>query len=229
VLGPAVLLQALEGLAVASGLHQRIAALGKDELVPAKVVTAGLMGALSALEVSLTRQQVRCSDRGGHRAQLALPRLGDALRRGCNLVLAALMLRHGTGQCLLGGIFMALTQGANTFQSKAEGGTRHARVFGRGVHGFSTTGQLFDGLAAPSEASPFHSGEQSGSELKGGDRHWRPRRRAHRDLPERLHRPRGGGVEDIPGQGDLLRESLGEGQKLGVCIDHRAPVLDGLS
>jgi hypothetical protein len=137
VVGAAILLQALERLAVAGGHPQLLTALLEVVLVALEVMARGRDSALGTLKEGLAGQQI--GDRGlaGCGLELGGACLGDTLVRALELLAAQLMLLHGLGESLLGRVLAALAQGAHALESEPERRTVHGPVVGHAAPSFS--------------------------------------------------------------------------------------------
>src|SRR5207248_1363642 len=135
-------LQALEGLAVAGGLRERLATLEKLDLLALEVLPGGLVGALGALQVRLVGHEVvgARGQTGGVHLGSARPR--DALGSGLDLLLAPAVAHHRAGELLLGGVLTTLAQGANSLEAEAERGSVHGPLLDRVPEALSDPGHL---------------------------------------------------------------------------------------
>jgi hypothetical protein len=127
LLAPA-LLEAGEGAMLAGGVDERRAARVDIGLTATQVDGRGLLRALRALDVGLHRQQPRAAGIGDAAARMA--RLGHALGRGLQLLLAVAMVGEAGGQLLGRALLGTLAKHAYALEAKLKGTSAHEPVIG---------------------------------------------------------------------------------------------------
>jgi hypothetical protein len=132
VLGAPALLEAREGAMLAGGVHERVATRVDLRLAATEVERCRVLCPLGALDVGLHREQVGAA--GVARRAAALAGIGDTLRGGVQLVLAAPVMGEAGGQLFGRTLLGALAQGTDALKAKLKRTgaheSRHRRVGG---------------------------------------------------------------------------------------------------
>jgi hypothetical protein len=146
VVPTAVLLQALECLALTCSVGQLGTALGHRLILAAEILGVCTDGVLGPLEVGLSRHQInRACSRGGQ-VQLSVTRAGNSIGRLLQLAFRTLTLDHRAGECLLCGILAALSQSTHALESKSVRGTGHVLFIGVLAPVLEANGHVYEKL-----------------------------------------------------------------------------------
>jgi hypothetical protein len=128
VLRAPALLEAREGAMLAGGVDERAATRVDLHLATTEVERRGVLGAQRALDVGLHREQVGAA--GVARPAAALAGVGDALRSGVQLFLAAPAMGEAGGKLLGRPLLGALAKCTDALKAKLERTEAHEPVIG---------------------------------------------------------------------------------------------------
>src|ERR1700761_8875059 len=186
VIAAALLLEALQRLAVARRIGQFALALDERLLAPVQVLLGRPVGLLGPLQVRLAAHELQRAGGRARGVQLGRARGGHPLGGLLHLALAARAIHHRAGERLLGSILVALAQCAHPLEAKSKRGTSHAHVVGRPTGAFNAMDAYsthWPGVHSEHERAAFRpSAAQSRVRVRATG--WpTPPRRARRRLP----------------------------------------------